>query len=362
MENRREGRRGTALGCERKIRRTERVIAGAELLLLTAFLCFCAWGDVPVLIVGTVYGILALAIGSLGYVHIRCLINEVMRRVDDTILGLIGGEKVISFSEKEDDLLGKFQNQIGRLYDILTANEAREKELREELSGLVADLVHQINTPLTNISLYVSFLEDPSLDEDTRKRFLDRINGQVEKMKWFGNGFDKVARLETDIIHLQPKEQPLLPILLGAIDQAALKAEAAGLEISLEGDRELTVWCDRKWTEEAIFNLLDNAVKYAVRKGRIRVNVTAYDLFARVDVEDVSQTIGETEYNHVFQRFYRGSSAAMVTEGVGLGLYLTRQIIDGQSGYLQLAPGKDGGNVFSVFLKQMKEGISLEKN
>lgn len=339
---------------ERKIRRTENTVAVIELGLLAVFLLLCPFWKGPVIFLIMTYGGGALLSGGMGYRRIRKLSNLVMQRVDDTILQLIDGEKAVYFSGTEDDLLGKFQSQIGKLYDVLTAHEEREKKLRKELSSLVADLVHQINTPLTNIDLYCGFLADESLDDDTRKLFLDRIQGQVEKMKWFGSGFDKAARLETDIICLRPKEQPLFPILLGAIDQIFLKAEERGLEIALEGDEEVTAWFDEKWTEEAIFNLLDNGVKYATRKGTIKVRVIVYDLFVRVDVEDVSQTIGEEEYNQIFQRFYRGKSSAMVSEGVGLGLYLTRRIIRGQGGYLKIGKGPEGGNVFSVFLNVHK--------
>lgn len=342
-------------GRAEQVRRMEGIWIGTELALLALFLFLCAvWKGSPV-IPGLLYG--AAALGITAWIHSRItkLTDEVLQRIDDTILDLINGQPGTRFDFTEDDLLGKFQNQIEKLYEILNSHKEQEKKLRESLSGLVADLVHQINTPLTNIAMYTTFLNDEEMDRETRNLFLQRIQGQVEKLKWFGEGFDKVARLETDIIHLSPVEQELFPILLGAIDQAAPRAREQGMEISLEGDAKLRAWCDRKWTEEAVFNLLDNAVKYAARPGTIKVRAAAFDLYLKIEVEDISAPIEPGEYNRIFQRFYRGKTAAMVQEGVGLGLFLTRQIITGQKGYMEVSRGKQGGNVFSVFLLKGKE-------
>lgn len=139
------------------------------------------------------------------------------------------------------------------------------------------------------------------------------------------------------------------------VDEKTLNVNVQRLRRKLEGDAKLRAWCDRKWTEEAVFNLLDNAVKYAARPGTIKVRAAAFDLYLKIEVEDISAPIEPGEYNRIFQRFYRGKIAAMVQEGVGLGLFLTRQIITGQKGYMEVSRGKQGGNVFSVFLLKGKE-------
>lgn len=106
---------------------------------------------------------------------------------------------------------------------------------------------------------------------------------------------------------------------------------------------------DSKWTEEAIFNLLDNAVKYTPSGGEVRISVTSYELFSAVHIRDTGPGIPEAEQPKVFQRFYRGIECQN-EEGVGIGLYLVRQIAEGQGGYVKVSSEQGKGSTFSLYL------------
>ena len=186
-------------------------------------------------------------------------------------------------------------------------------------------------------------------------------NRQAEKLGWFGEGFEKAARLETDIITLTPVEQELLPIILEAANQASPRAEAKGREIRLEGDRGIRVCVDGKWTLEAVFNLLDNAVKYGAQGSDILVRMSAYELYACIEVCSEGNRIPEAERNMVFQRFYRGKQAAMLQEGVGLGLFLTRKIISDQGGYVSIDNYGENGNSFRIFVRRSGDRPGTEE-
>ena len=303
-----------------------------------------------------IYGILECIIVFRGFFWLSGCVNKSLRLACDCAQSLIDGhwgEKPDGnyFNPHEDTLTGKLQTQIYKLYGIMKSHEEQEQELKTKLSGLVADLVHQMNTPLTNIRMYCDFLLMPDLDEENRKLFLANISRQAEKLGWFGEGFEKAARLETDIITVQPIKQPLLPVILEAISQAAPRAEQRGKEILLEGDRDIHAHVDGKWTLEAVFNLLDNAVKYG--EGReILLRMNTYDLYACIEVCSEGSRISEGERNTVFQRFYRGKQAAMLQEGVGLGLYLTRKIIGDQGGYVSIGDYGKNGNCFRIYVRR----------
>lgn len=176
------------------------------------------------------------------------------------------------------------------------------------------------------------------------------IDSQVEKLNWFAEGFAKTARLEEHIMQLKVKKQQVLEPILRAIDQVTLKAEQKGNEIILEGDKNIKAVFDSRWTEEAVFNLLDNGVKYGKEGCPITIVLTVYEMFVRVDVKNWGEVIPKEEYNKIFTRFYRGSGAALVKDGVGLGLFLTRQIIMEQGGYMRVGAYGNNGNMFSIFL------------
>lgn len=274
--------------------------------------------------------------------------NQIMIRVDDTIESLIRHEEKHYFSETEDTLLGKFQYEIMKLHDILTSYEEREKELRKELNSSISDLVHQINTPISNIKMYGGFLLD-SVEEEQQKAFAANIVAQTEKLSWLGEGFGKLSRLETGIITLYPEKQLLLPTLLQAIDQISLKACQHGNNIELKGNQKLMAVFDSKWTEEVFYNLLDNGVKYSDPGSTITVELVEYELYIRINVISYGQTIDEDEYAKIFQRFYRGRQVKN-QDGVGLGLYLARKIIHGQKGYMKVESRKEKETMVSVFL------------
>lgn len=120
----------------------------------------------------------------------------------------------------------------------------------------------------------------------------------------------------------------------------------------MSGDREAQAVYDRRWTEEALFNILDNAVKYGEPGMPVCVTVTSYELFVRIDIMNYGNEIPGEEYPRIFMRYYRGGNAVFVKEGIGLGLYLSREIITDQGGYIKVSSAKGMGNVFSVFMKK----------
>lgn len=283
------------------------------------------------------------------YKKMERLADKTMTQVNDTLEQLILGREVRYFSENEDTLPGKFQTQAGRLYDIYKAQEQKERQLRDQISSSISDLVHQINTPIANINMYSEFLKEDSLTAEEYRHFANNLERQARKLKWLGEGFARVSRLETGIISLKPESQPVLPVLLQAVDQVALKAEQHENDIQLKGKQNLNACLDRKWTEEVFFNLLDNAVKYSDPGSLILVEILEYEMYVRVNVCSLGARIEREEFARVFQRFYRGKNAED-QEGVGLGLYLAREIIRGQRGYIKGEYHPEKGNVFSVFL------------
>ncbi len=278
-------------------------------------------------------------------------VDGVMEQVDDTIEQLIHHREVKYFSENQDDLLGKFQHEILQLHDMLRSCEAREKELRIQLGSSISDLVHQLNTPIANISLYSGFLQEEDLDEAQRKHFAENIARQAQKLGWLGEGFAKLSRMETGIIALHSESQPILPALLRAIDQITPKAKQHGNDIHLSGDHKLAAFFDAKWTEEVFYNLLDNAVKYSNKDSIITVELIPYEMYVRINVIDQGIPIPREERAKVFQRFYRSPQTAD-SEGVGLGLYLSREIIRGQQGYMKIEENVEKETVISIFLRR----------
>ena len=237
-----------------------------------------------------------------------------------------------------------------KLAHYLTASATSAKNVQAEkdkIKTLIADISHQTKTPIANILLYTQLLREQSLPEESQP-CVESLESQSRKLQSLIDALVKTSRLESGIIALRPSAGNLASVIQSAVSQLTPKAEEKGISIVTESTDAEAVF-DSKWTEEAIFNLLDNAVKYTPAGGAIRVSVTSYELFSAIHIRDTGPGIPEEEQPKVFHRFYRGMEHQN-EEGVGIGLYLVRQIAEGQGGYVKVISEKGMGSTFSLYL------------
>ena len=274
------------------------------------------------------------------------------KKTMDTIEQMLARAGDVRFLEKtfDESRMSALETKFAHF---LTASAVSAKNVakeKEKIETLIADISHQTKTPIANLLLYSELLQEADLPDDIRGN-AEAIYAQTEKLRFLIDSLVKLSRLENGIITLSPKPTPLLPMLRSIHDQLAPKAADKGLYLQLhdtESTAEISAVCDAKWTAEAVCNLIDNAIKYTAQGG-ITISITAYELFARIDIADTGIGIAEEEHAKIFSRFYR-SQNAQDKEGVGIGLYLAREIVNGEGGYIKVSSSIGNGAVFSVFL------------
>lgn len=276
-------------------------------------------------------------------------VNSTLEALSETIQSIIDDSPKNTFSELDDTMLSKLQSQIIKLSGILKSNSLRQKEEKESIAAMISDISHQLKTPLANLSMYNALLLDNGLIDHKRAEFTQAMQSQIEKLNWLMESLIKMSRLETGLINLKTYKSPIVQTVLKAVSMVSLKAEQKNMNITFDGDESISLYHDAKWTQEAIFNILDNAVKYSPSNTVIAVSVTKYELFYRIDIADNGNGIKESDINKIFARFYRGENAK-TSEGVGLGLFLSRKIIGEQGGYIKVKSILGKGSVISVFL------------
>ena len=253
------------------------------------------------------------------------------------------------FSERrfDESRLSRAETQLAHYLSASALSTQNLAEEKQAIQSLVADISHQTKTPLANILLYIQLLEEQPLTEEGRGCTAE-LESQAKKLQSLLDALVKTSRLEAGILALHAKAGPLAPMLEDAVAQSIPKAAEKGITLTLASTDAQAVF-DPKWTAEAVCNLLDNAVKYTPAGGTVAVEVIPYQMFCRVNVTDSGPGIPEEERARVFQRFYR-SPAAYEIEGVGIGLYLTRQIAEGQGGYIKVSSRPGRGSCFSLYL------------
>lgn len=254
------------------------------------------------------------------------------------------------FSTVEDTILGKLQFQTNKLTNILKSQNKQIESEKNEIKSLISDIAHQLKTPLTNLRMYGEFLQDENLSEDERKEFNEIILLSLNRLSFLIESMIKMSRLESGVIQLKPEKASLNETLFIALKNIQKKAQSKKINIKIEEIEEVNIIHDKKWISEAIFNVIENAVKYTKNNGIIKIKMRNYEMFSRLDIEDNGIGIDEEELPKIFTRFYRGQNVTE-EEGIGIGLYLTRDIITKQGGYIKVS-SKEEGTIFSIFLKR----------
>lgn len=291
------------------------------------------------------YGCLAVLLLALAALFLwdrwrmRRLLRRLNRMLDEAARGDFREE---AFDETQ---LSAVETKLAHYLSASSVSARNLQEERDKIETLIADISHQTKTPIANVLLYTQLLEEQA-PEDCRA-CTAALGGQARKLRSLIEALVKTSRLEAGVLVLRPRPGPLGPMLEEAAGQFAPRAAEKGLELRVEPTDAEAVF-DPRWTAEAVCNLIDNAVKYTP-SGRVTVSARAYELFARIDVADTGPGVEEAELEKLFQRFYRGG-ASSGAEGVGVGLYLVRQIAQGQGGYVKAFSRPGRGTKFSLFL------------
>lgn len=262
-----------------------------------------------------------------------------------------------SFLEHPEESAGL---QQGRLSDtfLQLAKKLRLKtetlaEERDNTKTLVTDISHQLKTPLSALDTCFSIYAEADTPEE-REEFGERCKFQLDKLENLTASLLNISRLENAMILLQPSPTSLTDILIEAVNAVYGKAAAKQITVNTEDFQDVTLSLDKKWTAEALFNILDNAVKYSPAGTSVLIRIQTLYSFVRVEIEDQGIGIPREEYHKIFKRFYRGQDAAVQkTEGSGVGLYLSRKILEDQGGTLTVKAAKKQG---SVFVAQLPSG------
>ena len=238
----------------------------------------------------------------------------------------------------------------GRLARFLRGSAAARRTVETEQAAvktLIADISHQTRTPIANLLLYASLLSESELDPRQREQ-VNALSAQAEKLSFLIKALVKASRLEAGIVAPAPAVNPVGPLLENAVEQEGPAALAKQITLTAEPFDGSAAF-DPRWTGEALGNVVNNAVKYTPPGGRVSVSAQLLDSFCRIDVADTGPGVPESEQAAVFNRFYRGG-ATRAAEGLGLGLYLAREILARQGGYIRLSSRPGEGCVFSLYL------------
>ena len=266
-----------------------------------------------------------------------------------TLDHMIEGNEAPLRPEDSETMLARICYRLSRLYQIMQENRRKVDEERQELQSLISDISHQVKTPVSNLKMAADTLLEKPVSEAERIDFIRGIFSQTDKLDFLFQVLVKTSRLETGVIQLEKKPGRLFDTVAQAMSGIVYAAEKKEITVSVDCSEDLTVSHDGKWTSEALFNLLDNAVKYTPAGGKIAVSVVLWEMYVEIKVTDTGKGISESNQAAIFRRFYR-EEEVHDQQGVGIGLYLAREIVTRQGGYIKVVSEPGKGSEFSIML------------
>ena len=266
-----------------------------------------------------------------------------------TLDNMMDGDEEPKPTDNSETLFARINHRLTRLYQIMQENRRKVEEERQELQTLVSDISHQVKTPVSNLKMVTDTLLTRPVTEAERIDFIKGVRSQTDKLDFLFQALVKTSRLETGVIRLEKKPGHIYDTVAQAMSGIVYAAEKKQIGVSVDCPENLTVAHDSKWTAEALFNLLDNAVKYTPAGGKITVTVEEWEMYVEIKVADTGKGISESNQAAIFRRFYR-EEEVHEQPGVGIGLYLAREIIAQQGGYIKVVSELGNGSAFSIML------------
>lgn len=259
----------------------------------------------------------------------------------------IGGEvQEVVYDESMDAAIAE---RLNRMVEIYGMNRDRAERERDIIKALISDVSHQVRTPLTNIMLYAGLLQEQELGSEALL-LVNKIEKQSDKLDFFMKELVKSSYAEREMITIHPEMTSVEEMVNTACQMMEITALKKKIVFLQEG-KDMLCYADKKWTIEALGNVLENAVKYSPENSQVCVRIVPYESFVCIEVRDQGIGISEEEQGMIFERFYR-SKAVSDEPGFGIGLYLVREVLSKQGGYAKVKSELGKGSAVQLYLSR----------
>jgi signal transduction histidine kinase len=266
--------------------------------------------------------------------------------LDDALAGRFDAQ------DYDESMLSKVESKMARFLDASRLRRAQIEGEQERVRSLISDISHQTKTPLANISLYAQLFAEQDLNEE-QATLARQISQSADKLNFLIQSLVKTSRFESGIVRIEPASGDVRDLINTSVAECAADATDKNIHlVAAASNAPLIAKYDPRWCGEALVNIIDNAIKYTLDHGSVNVSAAAYEMLVRLDVADTGKGIREADLPKVFERFWRAEESAE-SPGVGLGLYLAREIITACGGYIKVESQLGAWTKFSVFLSKV---------
>ncbi|MBE5961239.1 MAG: HAMP domain-containing histidine kinase [Lachnospiraceae bacterium] len=273
--------------------------------------------------------------------------NVIMDNAVTQIKEYISGNQDARIECDEEGEIYRLFHEVNSLVAILNAHAENELRAKGFLKNTIADISHQLKTPLAALNIYNGILQEEAKDLPTMREFTDRSEQELDRIETLVQNLLKMAKLDAGTIVIEKTEENVSE-MMGSIERHfAFRAKQEAKQLILRGDDNITLWCDRDWWIEAISNIVKNALDHTGKGNEIDITWKQFASIVQVIIKDNGSGIHPEDLHYIFKRFYR-SCFSKTTQGIGLGLPLAKTIIEAHSGTIEVDSELGIGTTFTI--------------
>ena len=290
-----------------------------------------------------IFGIASLSI-FMRYVLIQ---EKELKEINEYIKEVNNKNYSLKIEDNKDGELSRLRNELYKTTVILREAAENSEEEKEKLSIAIADISHQLKTPLTSIRIMLDNISDnPDMPQEIREDFIQDISKQVEHMSSLVISLLKIAKFDAGTIKMENEEIDAKKLIDSVINNLAILIEIKEIEVITKIDEKAIFIADYKWQQEALTNILKNAIEHSQPKSNIYIIVENTSIFLKIKIKDEGQGIEQKDLKHIFERFYRAKNCN--EDSIGIGLSLAKTIIEQNNGYIKATSEVGKGTLFET--------------
>lgn len=270
-------------------------------------------------------------------------INEITKYIEE----INRGNYKLNIEENTEDELSILKNELYKITIKLKEVAENSQKDKTTLKDSLSDISHQIKTPITSILIMLdNILSDENMPEDIKKDFIKDIKREIINIKFLVESILKLSKIDSNSIKFIKKEVFIKDIINEAVKNVSMLSELKNIEIIVSGDDSIKTICDLKWQVEAITNILKNCIEHSYENRKIYINYNQNNMYTELKIEDNGTGIDAKDLPHIFERFYKGKNSS--SDSVGIGLALSKSIIESNNGYIQVDSKLNKGTIFII--------------
>lgn len=270
-------------------------------------------------------------------------INEITKYIEE----INRGNYKLNIEENTEDELSILKNELYKITIMLKEVAENSQKDKTTLKDSLSDISHQIKTPITSILIMLdNILSDENIPEDIKKDFIKDIKREIVNIKFLVESILKLSKIDSNSIKFIKKEVFIKDIINEAVKNVSMLSELKNIEIIVSGDDSIKTICDLKWQVEAITNILKNCIEHSYENRKIYINYNQNNMYTELKIEDNGTGIDAKDLPHIFERFYKGKNSS--SDSVGIGLALSKSIIESNNGYIQVDSELNKGTTFII--------------